>query len=109
MATSSHQLDLMAPREAGWKELTLLSGWLEALHCLAPCSLHSGYMSDEDEDGIPYWDKIPDYVKERNLIIMRPNGKDYFKIPMPYGFNVFLNMGTAMTESAYGGKRLTKP
>ena len=64
-----------------------------------------GYaMSDEDEDGIPYWDKIPDYVKERNLVIMRPNGKDYFKIPMPYGFNVFANMGTAMTESAYGGR-----
>jgi hypothetical protein len=64
-----------------------------------------GYaMSDEDEDGIPFWDKIPDYVKERNLIIMRPNGKDYFKIPMPYGFNVFANMGTAMTEAAYGGR-----
>lgn len=64
-----------------------------------------GYaMSDEDEDGTPYWDKIPDYVKERNLIIMRPNGKDYFKIPMPYGFNVFANMGTAMTEAAYGGR-----
>lgn len=64
-----------------------------------------GYaMSDDDEDGTPYWDKIPDYVKERNLIIMRPNGKDYFKIPMPYGFNVFANMGTAMVESAHGGK-----
>ena len=64
-----------------------------------------GYaMSDDDEDGIPYWDKIPDYVKERNLVIMRPNGKDYFKIPMPYGFNVFANMGTAMTEAAYGGR-----
>ena len=64
-----------------------------------------GYaMSDEDEDGTPYWDKIPDYVKERNLVIMRPNGKDYFKIPMPYGFNVFANMGTAMTEAAYGGR-----
>lgn len=64
-----------------------------------------GYaMSDEDEDGTPFWDKIPDYVKERNLVIMRPNGKDYFKIPMPYGFNVFANMGTAMTEAAYGGR-----
>ena len=64
-----------------------------------------GYaMSDEDEDGTPYWDKIPDYVKERNLIIMRPNGKDYFKIPMPYGFNVFANTGTALTEAAYGGR-----
>ena len=24
----------------------------------------------DDEDGVPYWDKIPDYEKERNLIIM---------------------------------------
>jgi len=64
-----------------------------------------GYaMSDEDEDGTLFWDKIPDYVKERNLIIMRPNGRDYFKIPMPYGFNVFANMGNAMVESANGGK-----
>lgn len=75
--------------------LTLFSAMLAQL----------GYaMSDEDEDGIPFWDKIPDYVKERNLIIMRPNGKDYFKIPMPYGFNVFANMGTAMVEGAHGGK-----
>ena len=73
--------------------LALFSSMLTAL----------GYaMSDEDEDGTLFWDKIPDYVKERNLIIMRPNGKDYFKIPMPYGYNVFANMGTAMTESAYG-------
>ena len=64
-----------------------------------------GYaMSDEDEDGTLFWDKIPDYVKERNLIIMRPNGKDYFKIPMPYGFNFFANLGTSLTESAYGNR-----
>jgi hypothetical protein len=64
-----------------------------------------GYaMSDEDEDGTLFWDKIPDYVKERNLIIMRPNGKDYFKIPMPYGFNVFANMGNALVEASNGSK-----
>lgn len=68
-----------------------------------------GYaMSDEDEDGVPFWDKIPDYVKERNLIIMRPNGKDYFKIPMPYGFNVFANMGTALVEGSRGAKEPTE-
>ena len=27
-------------------------------------------MSDEDEDGVLYWDKIPAYVKERNLVFM---------------------------------------
>lgn len=59
-------------------------------------------MSDEDEDGELFWTKIPDYVKERNIVIMRPDGKNYFKIPMPYGFNVFANMGTAAVEGAAG-------
>jgi len=59
-------------------------------------------MSDEDEDDELYWTKIPDYVKERNMIIMRPDGKNYWKIPMPYGYNVFANMGTAAVEGAAG-------
>jgi hypothetical protein len=67
-------------------------------------------LSDDDEDGVPYYDKIPDYVKERNLIIMNPAGggvgKDYIKIPMPYGFNVFANFGSAAVEYANGGREL---
>lgn len=54
---------------------------------------------DDDDDGATYWDKIPDEVKDRNLIIMLPPGSDsgeqvgkhgrYIKIPMPYGYNTF--------------------
>ena len=56
---------------------------------------------DDDDDGMTYWDKIPDEVKERNLIIMMPPGSDvgesipdtkygrYIKIPMPYGYSTF--------------------
>ena len=62
-------------------------------------------MSDEDEDGVLYWDKIPDYVKERNLIFMF-DGKNYIKIPLPYGFNVFANVGTAAVDTAAGGKEV---
>ena len=32
------------------------------------------------------------------------SGKDYIKIPMPYGYNVFANVGSASTEVAYGMK-----
>ncbi len=60
-------------------------------------------ISDEDEDGVLFWDKIPDYVKERNLVVMY-DGKNYIKIPMPYGFNVFANMGTAMVDFSAGAK-----
>lgn len=62
-------------------------------------------MSDEDEDGVLYWDKIPAYVKERNLVIMT-DGKNYIKIPLPYGFNIFANLGTAAVDTAAGGKEV---
>jgi hypothetical protein len=59
----------------------------------------------EDEDGIPFYDKIPDYEKERFLIIMYGNGK-YGKIPLPYGINIFFNLGTSVSELAMG---ISKP
>ena len=65
-------------------------------------------IADDDEDEASFYAKIPDYIKERNLIIMLPAGpgagKDYIKIPMPYGYNVFANVGSASTEVAYGMK-----
>jgi len=59
-------------------------------------------MSDDDDDGRSFYSKIPDYEKERNLIIMNPNGKDYFKIPLPYGYNIFHNLGSITTEVSTG-------
>lgn len=61
-------------------------------------------MSDIDDDGESFFSKIPDYEKERNLIIMKPNGKDYVKIPLPYGYNVFYNMGQALYDVSTGNK-----
>jgi len=58
-------------------------------------------MSDEDEDGELFYNKIPDYEKERNLIMMY-DGKNYIKIPLPYGYNVFSNFGTALAETMAG-------
>ena len=58
-------------------------------------------LSDEDEDGVLFYNKIPDYEKERNLIMMY-DGKNYFKIPLPYGYNLFSNFGTAIAESMAG-------
>jgi len=63
-------------------------------------------MSDEDEDGVLFYKKIPDYEKERNLIIMY-DGKNYLKIPLPYGFNIFANMGSSMAEVAGGQRDMT--
>lgn len=59
-------------------------------------------MSDEDDDGELFYDKIPSHVKERNLIIMT-GGKNYVRIPLPYGYNIFSNIGTH-AESVMAGK-----
>jgi hypothetical protein len=62
-------------------------------------------ISDEDEDGELFYNKISDYEKERNLIIML-DGKNYLKIPLPYGYNVFSNLGTAVAEISMGHREV---
>jgi hypothetical protein len=47
----------------------------------------------DDDDGIPYYDKIEDYIRERNIIFMLPGGK-HIKIPAPWGYNVFWVIGS---------------
>lgn len=57
-------------------------------------------LSGDDDDGKNRYDKVADHVKERNLIIMLPDGKgDYIKIPLPWGYNVFHVMGSVMGEA----------
>ena len=54
-------------------------------------------MGGDDEDDEDNWEKIPDFVKERNVII--PLGReDYLTIPMPLGFNVLPNIGRKAVE-----------
>ena len=62
-------------------------------------------MSDEDEDGVIFYDKIPDYIKERNIVVMNPrNGKDYYKIPLPYGYSLFSSLGSTAVDVSAGAK-----
>lgn len=65
-------------------------------------SIFNRMMSDEDDDGVLFYDKIADHVKERNFIIMT-GGQSYVKIPMPYGYNVFGVVGT-QAEAAVAGQ-----
>lgn len=64
------------------------------------------WASEEDEDGVLFYDKIPDYVKERNLVVMSSlwggEPDDYIKIPLPYGYNVFSVVGTHAEAVAAG-------
>tara|TARA_R100001463_G_scaffold47620_1_gene96599 strand:+ start:5078 stop:9676 length:4599 start_codon:yes stop_codon:yes gene_type:complete len=60
-------------------------------------------ISDEDEDGESFYKKIPEHVRERNMIVMSPfDGEEYLTIPMPYGFNVFHYAGTNLSRMLRG-------
>ncbi|WP_273703308.1 LPD38 domain-containing protein [Candidatus Accumulibacter vicinus] len=54
-----------------------------------------GGAGDEDDE----WEKIPEFVKERSIVI--PTGKDaYLSIPMPLGFQFLPNIGRLAVEMA---------
>lgn len=61
-------------------------------------------VSGEDpDDGVSWYDKIPDYEKQRNMIICYgPERNDFIKIPLPYGFNLVNNVGSTTVEAATG-------
>ena len=61
-------------------------------------------VSDVDEDGILYYDKISAYERSRYLIIMRQNGRDYQKFSLPYGHGLFYNIGVPPTSVSQGGR-----
>lgn len=56
----------------------------------------------EDEDGVSFYDKIPDYIKSSNLIIPNPMSSDggYIKIPLPLGFDMFWNLAQKVVDTA---------
>ena len=81
--------------------------------------LNEMYSEEEDESGRSYYDNIPDYEKERNIILMKDvfepvaeflglpfdkTAERYYKIPLPYGYNVFHLLGVNLAEMDLGQK-----
>lgn len=64
-------------------------------------------VSGDDDDGESYYDKIPAWEKSRNMIFFYGTGpSDYFKVPLPYGYNVFWETGRTTAEiTRRGGDR----
>ena len=58
-------------------------------------------LAGEDDDGENLYDALPDYVKDRNLILMGSDGP-IVKIPLPWGYSVLHNIGQAIGKSMTG-------
>ena len=64
-------------------------------------------LSDDDDDGEKVYDKIPDYILERNFILpdfLNLTDRSYISIPMPYGLNMAHNLGRATSAALRGAK-----
>jgi predicted RNA methylase len=54
------------------------------------------------------WEKIPEYIRERNFIIPDPLNKgNYIAIPYPLGFHILPNIGRKVIEAAFGSNRVS--
>lgn len=67
-------------------------------------------MSGRDpEDDELWYNKVSEYDKQRNMIICYgPERDDFLKIPLPYGFGLFNNMGLALAETSTGNRSTDK-
>jgi N12 class adenine-specific DNA methylase len=65
--------------------------------------LNRALAGDDDEDGRNDYDQIPEYVKERNLIIPNLVSPAHpLMVPLPWGYNVVFNTGRMMSAAAHG-------
>lgn len=77
--------------------------------------------SDYDEDGVSYYDKIPDDVKNKWMLMMAPAdmnigpiklraGRDYIKLlPIPFGYGMGVNVGSALNDAITAPSRNSDP
>lgn len=60
-------------------------------------------MAGDDDDGENWFDKLPNHVRERNVVIMKSifggEAGEYYSFPLPYGYNIFHVIGDTF-ESA---------
>jgi hypothetical protein len=65
-------------------------------------------MAGEDDDGINWYDKVPQHVRERNIVIMESifGGEEgaYFTFPLPYAYNIFHVFGDQAESVVSGAK-----
>lgn len=62
-------------------------------------------LSDDDDDGKKVYDKIPEYILERNFILpdfLNLTDRSYISIPMPYGLNMAHNLGRTASAAMRG-------
>jgi len=90
-----------------WKNRISSAQKLAAGHVLvsALVTMVNIALSDREDDDELSYNKIAEYKKERGFNIMY-NGKNYFSVPLGYGFNMFHIAGMLLAEVATGQREV---
>jgi len=68
-------------------------------------------MAGEDEDDVNWYDKVPQHVRERNIVMMKSTfgGEEgeYYTFPLPYAYNIFHVLGDQAESVVSGAKEPT--
>lgn len=66
-------------------------------------AIFNRFAGGDDEDDKPFYEKISPEIRATNLVVMIPGGAGaHIKIPLPYGFGFFFNMGQTMASVVWG-------
>tara|TARA_A100001515_G_scaffold37311_1_gene29346 strand:+ start:389 stop:5623 length:5235 start_codon:yes stop_codon:yes gene_type:complete len=57
-------------------------------------------VTETDRDGVTFYDKVPDHVKQRNFVVMLPGSAEGARIDIPkfYGFGGIADIGLTIAE-----------
>jgi len=89
-AATAHALTKGKHKGQAWA----LAGSMAAVGYLVASAFGGGSGDD--------WDEINEYTKERNMLIKAGDG--YVKVPVPYGYGFFWNLGRHMAEAQRTGE-----
>ena len=64
------------------------------------------HIGGEDEEGENNYDKIPNWIKDNNMVIPLPWGTQIM-VPLPYGYNVFWAVGQHASAVIHGKDPIT--
>ena len=63
-------------------------------------------IAGDDDDEVNWYDKIPEYKKDTNWILMTGNENEHLSLPLPYGLNFFYAMGQYSADLFMGADPL---
>lgn len=86
----AHRTGVMLRQPKTYGYLGALAG-AQVIATMAAMGMH-------DDNGEPLWNKVPDHVKRRNLVIVTPDS-GIVTVPMPYGFNLFPYLAGRVTSA----------